>query len=37
MLTGTDHHIVGLGTMAESLTDELRGRPAMRAISTMPW
>jgi hypothetical protein len=27
LLTGTDHHIAGLGTMAESLTDELRGRP----------
>jgi arylsulfatase A-like enzyme len=27
LLTGTDHHIAGLGTMAESLTDELRGHP----------
>src|SRR6516225_2060714 len=27
LLTGTDHHIAGLGTMAESLTDELRGQP----------
>jgi arylsulfatase A-like enzyme len=27
LLTGTDHHIAGLGTMAESLTEELRGHP----------
>ena len=27
LLTGTDHHIAGLGTMAESLTDEVRGHP----------
>jgi len=27
LLTGTDHHIAGLGTMAESMTGELRGRP----------
>lgn len=27
LLTGTDHHIAGLGTMAEALTDELRGHP----------
>ena len=27
LLTGTDHHIAGLGTMAEAMTDELRGRP----------
>ena len=27
LLTGTDHHIAGLGTMAETLTGELRGRP----------
>jgi len=27
LLTGTDHHIAGLGTMAESLTDQLRGHP----------
>ena len=27
LLTGTDHHIAGLGTMAETMTGELRGRP----------
>jgi len=27
LLTGTDHHLAGLGTMAETLTGELRGRP----------
>src|SRR5215472_1688857 len=27
LLTGTDHHIAGLGTMAGTLTGELRGRP----------
>lgn len=27
LLTGTDHHIAGLGTMAEALTPELIGKP----------
>ncbi|MCW3479337.1 arylsulfatase [Neisseriaceae bacterium JH1-16] len=27
LLTGTDHHIAGIGTMAEALTPELRGKP----------
>jgi arylsulfatase len=27
LLTGTDHHIAGIGTMVEALTDSLRGRP----------
>ena len=27
LLTGTDNHIAGLGTMAEMLTDELRNKP----------
>ena len=32
LLTGTDHHIAGLGTMAETLTGELRGAAATRVI-----
>jgi arylsulfatase len=36
LLTGTDHHIAGLGTMAETLTGELRGASAMRVIRTIP-
>lgn len=27
LLTGTDHHIAGIGTMAEALTPELEGKP----------
>lgn len=27
LLTGTDHHIAGIGTMAEALTPELIGKP----------
>jgi arylsulfatase len=27
LMTGTDNHIAGLGTMSELLTDELRGKP----------
>lgn len=27
LLTGTDHHIAGIGTMAEALTPELAGKP----------
>ena len=27
LLTGTDNHIAGLGTMSELLTDELRNKP----------
>lgn len=27
LLTGTDHHLAGIGTMAEGLTPTLRGRP----------
>ncbi len=27
LLTGTDHHIAGIGTMAEALTPELMGKP----------
>src|SRR5262249_1045748 len=27
LLTGTDHHIAGLGTMAETMTGKLRARP----------
>jgi len=33
LLTGTDHHIARLGTMAETLTDELRGYPGYCALS----
>ena len=34
LLTGTDHHIAGIGTMAEALAPELIGNRVMRAIST---
>jgi arylsulfatase A-like enzyme len=27
LLTGTDHHIAGIGTMVEALTESPRGRP----------
>ncbi|AOJ71482.1 MULTISPECIES: arylsulfatase [Burkholderia] len=27
LLTGTDHHVAGIGTMAEALTPELQGKP----------
>ena len=27
LLTGTDHHIAGIGTMAETLTPDLIGKP----------
>lgn len=27
LMTGSDHHLVGLGTMSELLTDEQRGKP----------
>ena len=27
LLTGADHHIAGIGTMVEALTESLRGRP----------
>lgn len=37
LLTGTDHHIAGIGTMAEALTPELEGKPVTKGISTSAW
>ena len=41
LLTGTDHHIAGIGTMAEALTPELIGKPGYEGflnshVATLP-
>jgi hypothetical protein len=33
LLTETDHHIAGIGTMVEALTESLRGRPEYERLS----
>jgi arylsulfatase len=37
LLTGTDHHIAGIGTMAEVLPRSWRASRATRATSTTAW
>ena len=37
LLTGTDHHIAGIGTMLEVAPRASRARPATRATSTTGW
>ena len=32
LLSGTDHHLAGLGTMAEALTPELQGKPGYEGV-----
>jgi arylsulfatase len=32
LMTGTDNHIAGLGTMSELLTDELRKKPGYKVL-----
>jgi arylsulfatase len=37
LLTGTDHHIAGIGTMAEALTPELIGKPGYEGYLNDRW
>ncbi len=37
LLTGTDHHLAGIGAMAEFSDETIRRNPATKATSTGAW